>query len=192
VLQVLESSDGLTLRDIEARTNLRYGQIEKTIKLLSVEYPSPVLLENRRWYRTAVPFAFNQQRIDHLTRQRETEWQEVRQYIATDECKMAFIQRALDEPTTERCGQCSSCQKHHLLDYREDRSLLESANLFLQRADLPLILNRQVAAGAFSTYGFQGIFRIRYALKKGAFYHDGEIPVGERKSREINIVAFFR
>lgn len=158
VLQVLESSDGLTLRDIEARTNLRYGQIEKTIKLLSVEYPSPVLLENRRWYRTAVPFAFNQQRIDHLTRQRETEWQEVRQYIATDECKMAFIQRALDEPTTERCGQCSSCQTHHLLDYREDRSLIESANLFLQRADLPLILNRQVAAGAFSTYGFQGNF----------------------------------
>ena len=123
VLQVLESSDGLTLRDIEARTN--------------------------------------------LTRQRETEWQEVRQYIATDECKMAFIQRALDEPTTERCGQCSSCQKHHLLDYREDRSLLESANLFLQRADLPLILNRQVAAGAFSTYGFQGNFRDSLRAEEG-------------------------
>ncbi|MEN1599735.1 hypothetical protein AAIG97_32805, partial [Pseudomonas aeruginosa] len=39
ILNVLSENDGLTLRGIEQRTNLRYGQIEKALKLLVAENP---------------------------------------------------------------------------------------------------------------------------------------------------------
>ncbi|MES9943273.1 MAG: helicase-related protein, partial [Candidatus Thiodiazotropha sp. 6PLUC7] len=52
ILQVLENSDGLSLRGIEEQTNLRHGQIEKVLKLLSVENPAPVIKAGSQWMRT--------------------------------------------------------------------------------------------------------------------------------------------
>ena len=48
ILQALENSDGLSLREIEEQTNQRYGQIEKVLKLLSVENPAPVIKDRNR------------------------------------------------------------------------------------------------------------------------------------------------
>jgi len=43
ILHLLAQCDGLSIREIEAQTNLRHGQIEKVLKLLSVENPAPVI-----------------------------------------------------------------------------------------------------------------------------------------------------
>jgi len=43
ILQALALSDGLTIRALEEKTNLRQTQIEKVLKLLSVENPAPVI-----------------------------------------------------------------------------------------------------------------------------------------------------
>ncbi len=56
ILNVLSENDGLTLRGIEQRTNLRYGQIEKALKLLVAENPSPVVYTEKLWRRTIVSF----------------------------------------------------------------------------------------------------------------------------------------
>ena len=69
---------------------------------------------------------------------------------------MQFLRRALDEPSAERCGKCSSCLQHPLLSPDIDSGLLHAANLFIKHADLPLNLNKQVASGAFTQYGFKG------------------------------------
>src|SRR5690554_1558272 len=52
ILRTLEQSEGLSIRRLEEQTNLRYGQIEKVLKLLSVENPAPVIKEGSRWRRT--------------------------------------------------------------------------------------------------------------------------------------------
>jgi ATP-dependent DNA helicase RecQ len=167
VLQVLEENDGLTLRDIEAHTNLRNKQIEKILKLLVTENPAPVVFEDKLWRRTAVHFSMDHQRIAHLTEQRVSELSEVERYIATDECKMLFLRRALDEPTTERCGKCSSCLRRPLMNTSLDPVLVNSANVFVRHADLPLILNKQVAPGAFERYGFKGNFPLNMRGHEG-------------------------
>ncbi|MDX1352388.1 MAG: RecQ family ATP-dependent DNA helicase, partial [Thiomicrorhabdus sp.] len=77
ILNVLEQSDGLSLRNIEEQTNLRHGQIEKVLKLLSVENPAPVIKEGSRWLRTPIRYQMDHARIAHLTGQRVQEWQEV-------------------------------------------------------------------------------------------------------------------
>ncbi|HAX7971241.1 TPA: hypothetical protein QH819_005149 [Escherichia coli] len=44
---------------------------------------------------------------------------------------MQFLRRALDEPSAERCGKCSSCLQHPLLSPDIDSGLLHAANLFI-------------------------------------------------------------
>ena len=75
ILWVLEQSDGLSIRSIEEQTNLRHGQIENVLKLLSVENPAPVIKNGSRWVRTPVRYQMDHARIAHLTGQRVQEWQ---------------------------------------------------------------------------------------------------------------------
>src|SRR5690606_2582286 len=91
ILEALENSDGLSVPEIEKAINLRRGQIDKVLKLLSVENPAPVIKEGSTWRRTPVEFQLEHERIQHLTRKRELEWAEVQDYIDTRDCRMAFL-----------------------------------------------------------------------------------------------------
>jgi len=156
VLEVLEQSDGLTTRAMEEHINLRQGQIGKVLKLLSVENPSPVIKNGSKWYRTTANFQMDHDRINHLTQQREIEWQEVQDYISHTGCLMAFLRRSLDDPHSESCGKCANCVGHALLSPPEDQQKVIQASLFLRHSEFPLKPKKQVAANAFPTYGFRG------------------------------------
>ena len=108
VLQALEDSeDGLNIRDLEQSLNLRYGQIQQVLKVLSVDNPAPIIREGGRWRRTAVPYQMDRQRIARLTAQRELEWQEIQSYIDEQGCLMEFLADALDDPDPRPCGRCA-------------------------------------------------------------------------------------
>ena len=156
VLEALENSDGLTTRAMEQHINLRQGQIEKVLKLLSVENPSPVIKDGSKWYRTTAPYRMDHERINHLTQQREIEWQEVQDYIDHEGCLMDFLRQSLDDPHSEPCGKCANCLGHRLLEPEEDHQRVIQASLFLRHSEFPLKPKKQVAANAFPTYGFRG------------------------------------
>ncbi|OJA06612.1 RecQ family ATP-dependent DNA helicase [Halomonas sp. QHL1] len=156
ILQVLAGSDGLSIRTIEEQTNLRHGQIEKVLKLLSVENPAPVVKMGNQWRRTAVPFAMDQARVDHLTHQREQEWAEVQAYLNETGCKMAFLRRALDDNDTTPCGKCESCLEQPVINQTIDPALTHQAATFLKNAEMVISPKAQVAANAFLEYGFKG------------------------------------
>lgn len=156
VLKTLEESDGLTSRAMEQHINLRQGQIEKVLKLLSVENPSPVIKDGSRWLRTAVAFQMDHDRIEHLTNQRETEWQEVQSYISHAGCLMRFLGNALDDPLREPCGKCSNCIGEKLIDPPQDIQLVREASLFLRHSEFSLKPKKQFAANAFPIFGFRG------------------------------------
>jgi ATP-dependent DNA helicase RecQ len=156
ILDALENTDGLTVSELEQQANLRRGQIEHVLKYLSVEERAPVIKEGSRWMRTAVPYRMDHERIERLTRQRETEWQEVQALVHTEECLMAYLQRALDDPETEPCGRCANCLGRPVLPVDFERRLGIDAATFLRQAEMPLVTNKQVAAGAFENYGFSG------------------------------------
>ena len=158
ILNVLEQSDGLSLRNIEEQTNLRHGQIEKVLKLLSVENPAPVIKEGSRWLRTPIRYQMDHARIAHLTGQRVQEWQEVQSYIQDAGCKMTFLRRALDDhdhdPTP--CGKCATCLEQAVIDVAVEPALVHRAGTFLKHAEMVIKPNVQVAANAFEEYGFRG------------------------------------
>ncbi|WP_419651055.1 helicase-related protein, partial [Thiolapillus sp.] len=80
ILGVLAEHDELSVRELEQHLNLRQGQINKVLKILSVENPAPVIKQGSKWRRTPVPFRMDHERIEHLTRQREIEWREMQGY----------------------------------------------------------------------------------------------------------------
>lgn len=156
ILQVLEQSDGLSIRSIEEQTNLRHGQIEKVLKLLNVENPAPVIKEDSRWHRTPIRYRMDHARIAHLTQQREQEWAEVQDYLADSICKMTFLRSALDDNDPTPCGKCAVCLNEPLVDVPIDPKLAHQAAAFLKQAEIVIAPKIQVAANAFTEYRFQG------------------------------------
>jgi ATP-dependent DNA helicase RecQ len=156
ILRALEQSDGLAMRDLEERTNLRHGQIEKVLKLLSVETPAPVFKDGSRWIRTPMHYQMDHARIAHLTEQRVQEWQEVQDYLIDSGCKMAFLRRALDDVNPTPCGKCSSCLGQPFINIQVDPTLAHRAGTFLKHAEMKISPKAQVAANAFLQYGFRG------------------------------------
>ena len=156
ILNLLAQCDGLTIRAIEEQTNLRHVQIEKVLKLLSVENPAPVIKVDSQWRRTPVPYAMDHARIAHLTGQREQEWQEVQAYLTDAGCKMTYLRRALDDVDAAPCGKCSSCLGRPVVDVQIDAPLAHRAASFLKQAEMPIQPKAQVAANAFVEYGFRG------------------------------------
>jgi ATP-dependent DNA helicase RecQ len=167
ILAVLAEHDELSVRQLEEHLNLRQGQIDKALKILSVENPAPVIKQGSKWRRTPVPFSMDHERIEHLTQQRELEWQEVQDYIDSEGCLMAYLRNALDDPETNDCGRCAVCLDEPVVGIDVERSLAIAAALFLRHAEMPFKPKKQVAAGAFQVYGFRGNLRPELQASEG-------------------------
>ena len=156
VLRALENEEGLTARQLEQSLNLRYGQIEKVLKVLSVDNPAPVIRDGSRWRRTAVPYRIDTERVSRLTAQRQAEWGQVQSYIDEPGCLMRFLAEALDDPDPKRCGKCARCMGSAVIDTSISRETVVAATRFLRQAEMPLQCNKQVAKGSFPEYGWSG------------------------------------
>ncbi len=154
ILSALEAAeDGMQVRDLERAVNLRPTQIEKVLKLLVVEPRSPVICISGNWFRTANPFAMDRERIAHLTRQRELEWEQMQEYLANRCCSMQFLAKALDDNTSEPCGRCAFCLQQPVLSTQTKPSTLTAAQRFVRHSEMPLQLKKQWDLGALGRYG---------------------------------------
>ena len=156
ILKALEDGDGLNMRDLETALNLRYSQIDKALKFLSVENPAPAIRIDGKWRRTPVAYRMDRDRIRRLTDQREMEWNEVQRYIDHRGCLMEFLARALDDPDPRPCGKCARCLGRPIVSPSYDRRAAPLAARFLDRSELELLCNRQAPRDAFAEYGLQG------------------------------------
>ncbi|MGZ8910758.1 MAG: RecQ family ATP-dependent DNA helicase, partial [Methylococcaceae bacterium] len=155
ILDALEQADGLSIGEIEEQTNLRHGQIEKVLKLLSVENPAPVIKIGSQWRRTPVFFMMDRQRISHLTQQREQEWDEVQQYLTQQSCLMSYLRQALDDTNVSDCGKCVSCLGQPVLEIVIDSMRTHNAASFLKHAEIPIGPRKQISQSkAFTIYKF--------------------------------------
>ena len=148
-----ESDDGLSVPEMQRVLNLRKNQIEKTIKFLTVESPSPITKISSKWQvtATAASYQVDQANVNAITDIRRAEQQQMRDYMEHPDCLMAFLQTALDDPSIEDCGQCRSCSPELLLDETYDDDLANCAGLFLRRSYQPLTPRKQWPASNMFT-----------------------------------------
>lgn len=156
ILEVLEAAqEGMKVREIERAVNLRQSQIEKVLKLLVVEPQSPVMRIEGAWFRTTNPYRLDRQRIEHLTRQREAEWAEMKSYLANQRCLMQFLAEALDDTTGGACGRCAVCLGRPVVPEGIQRTTHIAAQRFVKHSEMPLELKKQWDIDALAQYQAQ-------------------------------------
>lgn len=162
-----ESNNGLSVPEMQRVLNLRKNQIDKTIKFLTVESPSPITYIKPKWQVTATAGSYqvDQAYVNAITDIRRTEQQQMRDYMEHAGCLMAFLQAALDEPSPTTCGQCRSCNPALLLDETYDDNLANRAGLFLRRSHQPLPPRKQWPAKDIFQHSPLGAFKIPAALQ---------------------------
>ena len=135
-----ESDNGLSVPEMQRVLNLRVGQIQKTLKFLTVESPSPVTKIGTKWQVTASAstYKIDQDYVNSIIDIRKAEQQQMREYMQYKGCLMAFLQASLDDPKLENCGQCRNCNPDLLLDDTYNDDLANRAGLFLRRNHQPI------------------------------------------------------
>ena len=123
----------VTLGEIEAEVNARHGRIESMLKVLEVE--GAVERSGSRWQRTLAAWSFDEERVRRVTALRRAEQAAMADYATTTECRMAFLRRALDDPTVGPCGRCDNCTGRQLRVELEPAEVAK-ALAYLRRSEL--------------------------------------------------------
>lgn len=162
-----ESNDGLSVPEMQRVLNLRKNHIDKAIKYLTVESPSPIAKIGSKWHLTATAASYqvDQAYVNAITDIRRIEQQQMRDYMEHSGCLMAFLQAALDDPTQTACGQCKCCSPILLLDESYDNDLANRAGLFLRRSYQPLLPRKQWPAKDMFEHSPLGAFKIPITLQ---------------------------
>lgn len=167
IIKELENSDGMAIEDLAGKVNLKNYQIENVLNYLSVLVPSPVIKSGLVWHRTPVSFQLDYEKIQRLTRQREVEWNQIKQYIEHKGCLMEFLVNALDDENQVKCGKCSPCVGKPALNTGVNKDLELSAIRFLSNSEMPLNCKTTIPKDAFPEYGFLEEFNKELQAEEG-------------------------
>jgi ATP-dependent DNA helicase RecQ len=164
VLNVLEEVDsGLSVPGLMERLNISSGRIQKTIDLLSLESPAPIVKQGTKWVLT--PTGLGEefwQRAQRLTELRRSERDQMQEYVSLTSGHMDFLIRALDGESNE--ARTSSLP---LLPTTVDAQLVHEAIEFLRGTSLPFEPRKQWPSGGMPKYGLKGKIRAEHLAESG-------------------------
>ena len=113
VLAVLEQAPGpMSTAALEVHVDLRRTRLETMLKVLDVD--GAVQRVRGGWTATGQPWHYDADRYARVAADRRAEQDAMRDYVRTDECRMLYLRRQLDDPAVEagtaaRCGRCDRC-----------------------------------------------------------------------------------
>ena len=97
----------LSVGALEARVDLRRGQLELLLKVLAVD--GVVEYVQGGWTATGQAWVYDKERYDRIAEARVAEQRAMLEYQAGASCRMAFLTQALDDPASRPCGRCDVC-----------------------------------------------------------------------------------
>jgi ATP-dependent DNA helicase RecQ len=154
---------GLSLPELMGRVNQRRGRIEKTLSLLSLESPAPLVKDGSKWQLTAA--ALNESfwlRAGRLTSLRRAEQTQMQEYVNLAADHMAFLIRALDgDPSTLAPSPLPP------LPVEVDPLVVQEAIAFLRRTSLPIEPRKLWPAGGLPKFGVTGKIQPQHLAEAG-------------------------
>ena len=102
-----EAGKPLSTAALETKVDLRRTRLETMLKVLDVD--GAVHRVRGGWTATGQPWAYDGDRYRRVADARSLEQQAMRDYVATDGCRMAFLRTQLDDPESAPCGRCDGC-----------------------------------------------------------------------------------
>ncbi|MFZ1373089.1 MAG: DEAD/DEAH box helicase [Nostocoides sp.] len=108
VLSALAAADRpLSTAALETIVDVRRTRLELLLKVLDVD--GAVTRVSGGWRSTGSPWLYDSQRYAWVAEQRAAEQEQMLAYQRGGECRMAFLQRALDDARAQKCGRCDVC-----------------------------------------------------------------------------------
>ncbi|SEB57585.1 ATP-dependent DNA helicase, RecQ-like [Paramicrobacterium humi] len=92
---------------LEARVDLKRSALELLLKVLDVD--GAVSRVSGGWVATGAPWTYDRERYERIAAERVAEQDAMIAYETTDSCRMAFLQRELDDDSAIECGRCDVC-----------------------------------------------------------------------------------
>ena len=164
VLQALDAAqNGLTVPELLTQVNVSKGRVEKTLLLLALESPAPIVQQGSRWLRTATALseAF-WERTERLTELRREEQSQMQQYVRLSSGHMAFLVEALDGPPVP-----ASSPALNRLPTTVDPAMVREAIAFLRRTSLPIEPRKRWPQGGLPIYGLSGKIALGLGAQEG-------------------------
>jgi len=164
VLEALEAAPaGLSVPELMASVNLSKGRIEKTMQLLSLETPAPIVKQRAKWQLTAANLSNNfWQRAERLTGLRRDEQRQMQEYVNLTSGHMEFLIRALD-------GDPGSIAPPLLpsLPTTVDPILVREAIAFLRRTSLSIEPRKKWPDGGMPYFRVKGNIASEHQAQSG-------------------------
>ncbi|MDR1274958.1 MAG: RecQ family ATP-dependent DNA helicase [Candidatus Accumulibacter sp.] len=159
-----EEPNGLSVPELLGRVNLGKGRIEKTLALLSLEAPAPLVKQGSKWQLTAATLkeAF-WKRAERLTALRQDERRQMQKYVDLPFGQhMRFLIEALD-------GDPRSVTAPTLppLPTNANVELVKDAVAFLRGASLSIEPRKQWPSGGMPRYGVRGNISVDCQAQSG-------------------------
>jgi ATP-dependent DNA helicase RecQ len=135
-----DSSGGLSLNELLQKLNISYGQVEKALKFLSSESPSPIVKIDKKWRLTpyAESYKIDNNHIENITNLRKEEQREMQEYMDYHGCLMSFLRKSLSDNNIENCGKCKNCDPKMQIDEKFDIEEYNDAVNFLNSSYIPI------------------------------------------------------
>ncbi|NHI17601.1 RecQ family ATP-dependent DNA helicase [Microbacterium excoecariae] len=129
---------------IEAAVDIRRTRLELLLKVLDVD--GAVRRVRGGWEATGASWAYDAERYERIAAARRAEQADMLAYERGDECRMAFLQRRLDDDTAAPCGRCDVCAGAWL-GAGIDAGRVSEAARSLDRVGVPIEPRRQWPTG---------------------------------------------
>lgn len=110
VIRALDPDRPQSTPALEPLVDLGRTRLEMVLKVLDVDGAARRVKGG--WLATGQPWEYDEVRYRQLDDARRREQQAMLDYQSTDECRMTFLRRQLDDPQLtagERCGRCDNC-----------------------------------------------------------------------------------
>ena len=107
ITALAEAGRPLSTAALETIVDIRRTRLELLLKVLDVD--GAVQRVSGGWIGTGQPWVYDAERYERVAAAREAEQQHMLDYIDTTGCRMAFLQRTLDDASAQDCGRCDRC-----------------------------------------------------------------------------------
>jgi len=161
------AEDGLSMTEIEREINCKRSKIEKVLKILETETPSPVSKIDRKWYANPVDYEPDMKKVNRLIEIRKREQAKMSEYMESKQCLMEFLAKELDDPHAKKCGQCAFCRGKPLIPETYNNRLVKEASRFLKRTDFILNPRKSWPGDALAEMGWTGRIDHQLRLEQG-------------------------